>query len=683
MLSGLVALLVAVVPGLLLGFCLPAGRDRWTVWASSPVLTLGLAGVAMGWLQRAGVANGAVPVLVAELALGGLAALLAWGWRRRRHVTARAGVDPSADPSVDATAMGDLAAGRRARWWSGRRLDLVAFGVSGILTVGATWLLLGRWLAPVGWDAMNHGFLTRRILDTDSSRAVDVCVSGVVVAVEACGFYPLAANVEWAQTSLLSGATVSASMYAWALVVAPLAVTAAVYVLVRRLGGSALVAGAASTTSALLGAVWLGMYMGRLTEFAGPGLAIPVALLAVLALTSDRPRMFGALAGLGAVGILLSHSYDIVLVVVLALAVTLVSFPRRLGLRTLWGALSGVVVAVVGVLPFLQAILAAGGPRESREPIFPGQLDTAIGFFVTSPQNYVLYGYPTLLHKQISLGTPVKVALALTLAGVLLSPLSFVLRELRWARPWIVAWLVVMALGVWTTYDTGSTAQGLAGLWYGNPDRVKSMVRPFIGVIAVAGVCVAAVLVEKLVRRVVRRGLPRWMTPLTGPAVWVWLAVIGLCALTPAAWKPIRDDFSHRVQQGPSYERTYDWLAQNLDPGKTVAYDRHLQFMTWSYADDGVTPLFGIPPLEPRLQYDYRERMATFKWLAGSKSKSNGCMVDRFKIQYLVVGGPNFPTWTQHYNEKSLAKSTRVDLVRQDGPIRVYEVNSTGSACAR
>ena len=77
MLTVLAAIALATVPGGLLALALPPGRYRWAAWASAPALSLGLTAVAMGWLPRLGLPDGAVAVLVAELVLAAGAVLAA------------------------------------------------------------------------------------------------------------------------------------------------------------------------------------------------------------------------------------------------------------------------------------------------------------------------------------------------------------------------------------------------------------------------------------------------------------------------------------------------------------------------------------------------------------------------------------------------------------------------------
>jgi hypothetical protein len=83
-LTVLAALVLATAPGALLALAVPAGRDRWAAWAAAPALTLGLTGIAMGWLSRLGLPDGARAVLAGEAALAAAVVLAARLRQRRR-----------------------------------------------------------------------------------------------------------------------------------------------------------------------------------------------------------------------------------------------------------------------------------------------------------------------------------------------------------------------------------------------------------------------------------------------------------------------------------------------------------------------------------------------------------------------------------------------------------------------
>ena len=51
-------------------------------------------------------------------------------------------------------------------------------------------------------------------------------------------------------------------------------------------------------------------------------------------------------------------------------------------------------------------------------------------------------------------------------------------------------------------------------------------------------------------------------------------------------------------------------------------------------------------------------------------------------MRYVVVGTVRIAgNWGVTYNRKRLAASPNVDLVHQDGGIKIYQVNAKGAAC--
>ncbi|MET7752078.1 DUF6541 family protein, partial [Micromonospora sp. NPDC005367] len=232
--TSLVALLVAVVPGSLLGFALPPGRYRWAAWAASPALTLGLIAVAMAWLRPLGLPDGATAVLVAEIVLAGAAITLS-------RLLGRGLVEDGAEHTPL-----PLRARFRLPSVRPRPADVLGLAVPAVIAAGYGWLIAGRLAAPPGWDAMNHGYMSRRILDTGTTAITAACSSGSTDTVTSCEFYPLAANVAWAQATQLSGGAMSTVMTTWALLVGPVALAAGIYACVRALAGRPVVGGGAA-----------------------------------------------------------------------------------------------------------------------------------------------------------------------------------------------------------------------------------------------------------------------------------------------------------------------------------------------------------------------------------------------------------------------------------------------------
>jgi len=149
-----------------------------------------------------------------------------------------------------------------------------------------------------------------------------------------------------------------------------------------------------------------------------------------------------------------------------------------------------------------------------------------------------------------------------------------------------------------------------------------------------------------------------------------------------STWGPLRTDLLTRSPSNPDYAKTYAWLDRHTGHDAVVAYDRHLEFMTWSYADYDTGLLFGIPPLIKSSLSDYDQRWAVFDWLVNNKgAKPAGCLVRKFNVEYLAVGQRRMPGWSANYSRARLARSDRVRLVHQDGGLRVFQVTPAGMAC--
>ncbi|MEH0936250.1 DUF6541 family protein [Micromonospora psammae] len=695
----LIALAVAVLPGMLLGFVVPPGRHRWAAWAAAPALTLGLTTVAMGWLPKLGLPESASAVLAAELVLAGAAVLACRLGSRGRtdghgqraetaHDPGRAFEEdappgaPPAGPKWTAPVLSRLGPQSVRRAWA----DMIGLAVPAVVTVGYGWLLLGRLIAPPGWDGMNHGYFTRRILDTGSATIASACSTGSTESALSCSFYPLATNVSWAQAAELSGGRISTTMTAWSILVGPLALVAGVYAAVRLSGGRPIVAACAALAPTFLGPLWYSVSTGRITQQTGPCIGVGIAVLGALALRGPHPVRLGLLAGLAGAGLVMSHTYDVVVTAVLTVGL-LVVIRHSMSLRAVvGGAAAALVGAIAALIPFLGPLTSAKGERASNGPALPGQWSEAFDYWVTDPQRYVLLGFPPpgAAHHDVSLPT-IRIGLAITVVCLIASPLCLLFRQLRWARPWLLTGVLFTAVGIWTTSSDSAGAMLLSSLWYGVRERLRSMILPVYGLLAVAGAVAIGLAVQWLATRLVARA--RALRDSTAPgavAASVLLLVLGGLAAVPATWHPLRGEFKRRAPVGAQYTDTYRWLAANTPVGKVVAYDRHRQFMTWSYVDHDAPALFGVPPL-PTFDLDnYKRRWAAWHWLVNNpEARPAGCEVARFGVEYVVVGGGRAMPggWQQHYSQARLDATDRVRLVQQFDRIRIYRVTETGRAC--
>ena len=710
MLTTIVATILAFLPGGVLGFLVPAGRSRWAVWAAAPVLTLGLTSAGMAWLPVLGLPNSVGWVLAAELVLAAAAVcagrLIARRWAGTADGTAAGGQAAGAH-------RGTRRLGAPSSWLGGLRLergpwllDLVCLTVPMAICVGVGQLMVGRFRFPPGWDGMNHALLTRNIGVSSEWTMTSVCSTGSTVSQASCQFYPLAGNVLWAQAATLSGGHISTAMNAWAALITPLALVLALYAAVRALGGSPVAAGCAAVASALIGPIWEAMLTGRVTEEIGPVLGVAAAVLFALAVRGRYPLRLGFLAGLSTAGVLLTHTYEVLFAATLALALAVFLGGGWRARSVLRATAATGLTAVLAIAPYLGPILHAKGERATNPSASQGDFAATFEFWVTDFNRYILYGYPgpggSPIQQQVR---PVEIALWLTLGCLLASPLCFVFRPLRWARPWIAMFVLWTAVGIWTSYSASKAALFVGGLWYGTRDRLRGMIFPVYGIVTVAGACAIgmaiAVLIGWLRRRLAGQDsagrdsagrdsggrdsagrVRSWLPAATALAL---VVVLLGTALAPSSRLPLRLALAARAPDGPSYVRTFEWLAQHTDAGKVVAYDRHLEYMTWSYADYGVPLLFGIPPLPTqKLEIrDYEQRFEAWDWLVNNPAApAAGCLVRKYGIQYVVTGKDRVPGNRAHYQRARLAKSTRLDLVHSDGDLRVYQVNADGMACA-
>ena len=675
MLAGLVAVGVAIVPGALLGFALPPGTLRWVAWSAAPALSLGLTAVAIAWLPALGLPRTVDAALVAEFVLAGLLVAASVLVASRR-----------------------TSSGGRS-WWSARRgrprfSDLVAVGLPSAICVAFGVTFFGSYTQPPGWDAMYHGMLTRTILDKGTTVASAVCTTGSTQPAEACRFYPLAADVQWGQAASLSGGRVGAAMLAWESVIGPVALVVAVFVLLRLLGARAVVAGSGAASVIVLGPLWTSTLTGRITQEVAPGLAVSVVVLIVAAIRQRRGSALGAVAGIAGIavaGVLLTHTYEVLFAAVLIIAVV-VTMP---GLRVRGAVVALAITAAAGALavaPMLPAVRGAGSERANTAASMPGDVAGAFRFWIVDVRRYVLYAFPSPSAGEFPLRqAAIETGIWLTIPCLLAAPLCLAFRELRWARPWLVSWAVWTAIGIWTASSNSRAALAVAGLWYGVQERLRSMILPVYGVLTVAGAAAIALCLHRLLPLVRRRRLrrseavgrpsrrPVLIAPATCAAV---VAALVLLAATPSARGPIARDMSARTPHGPQYPATFRWLAQHIAPGHVVAYAQNLEMITWSYVDDDVGYLFGLPPVSKAAGTEYAGRWAAWDWLVGRPgARPAGCLVKRFGVEYVVAGGSRVPGFPVTYSAAELSHSPRVDLVHREGSIRIYQVNAAGTAC--
>lgn len=675
MLIDAVTLVVGLLPGLILGLALPAGRERWMTWAASPVLTLGLTSVGMAWLPTVGLPDSVGWVLGAELAVAVVVVVLARVVARRRAVSR-----PQGDPAES------------ARIQVG---DVIGFAVPAAVVAGFGQLLLGRLAYPPGWDAMNHGILMGNILQSGSTQTTSVCVTGSSVPRVSCHFYPLAMDVSWAQVAALAGARPSAAMLAWTMLIGPLAMIAALYATIRVLGGTPMIASCVALAVSVIGPMWSSLDRGRPNETFGSALGIGIVSLAVVAWRGRRPVPMGLLAGLGSAGLLITHSYDVLFVAVLAVACVLTQRCRPVIRSAGVATVAMAVATVLSIAPLIGALAGAGSERSSNEPSFSGNLHAALRYWVLTPAHYAPFGFMGRTHVPFGQAPlAVQISVLVVFGALVASPLSLVYAELRWARGWLIAAVLWTLIGIWTSVSGSSAARLLAGTWYEIVSRLLVMILPVYAVLAVAGAAAIGISVRRLSgpRRAgpapARPGVPvrpgrrriAWTPTSVGAATLAVLAIV--LALVPSSIEPTRADLATFSPVGPSYPAVYHWLADHTPPGHVVAWDLNRDFMTWAFPDQGVPVLFGITAVDPSSIQNFHQRHEAFDWLVDDPGATRaGCLVRKFRISYLATGSRHVPGFPGRDQASRAAASTRLRLVHRDGPLRVYKVTRAALRC--
>jgi hypothetical protein len=667
MLVSIAAVMVlALAPGAVLAVAAtPAhSRLRRVALAASPSVTYGVVGAAVGWSTLLGRSWPPLGILGVEAALIVAACLL-------RLLAGRLGVAPGAQIKV---------LGLRDRLRAHRN-DIAALGASVAVTMLVGWLALGGLGSPPGWDSMNHAFMARRVIDVGSALPGDVCVTGSVAPADACAFYPLAPHVVWAQAVELTGHRLSTVMLATTMVVMPVIATVGVFAVVRVCGGGSVLSACAAFLPTIVGPMWPSLVTGRLTILLGAALAPSAALLFWMAMRSPRARALATVASLGMGGVMLVHTYDVIVAGLLGLGLLITRAPKQ-RLRTWVLRTAGVGFgALTVVAPQAPGLLAASAERVVYPPARSGEFWMAVDHWLFTPGQYLatvvaeaipgaelsgptIVGHGVILSWLVSLGC---------LAGM---AASFHPR-FRWARPFAVVQALVLVIVVWIDVGTDPIRQAIASLFYGDPRRPM-----WSSVLAPAVLCLAGwtatfrVLGKGLARlpqlaapiRSVRLRFPGWVVPLS-----VTAALVAGAAWVPDTWLTRERLAARAMPNDPAYQRVGAWL--HARGGGVIADDVHRDFVTWINADDGLPVLRGMVPLAGKGKADWADRTRVWNALVWTRPGRGSCLPDRYDVRWVVVGTRHMPGGHRTYRPDRLANSPYLHLAHVDGPLWVYAVD--------
>lgn len=650
---------VCFLPGLLVGWALPRGPTRWMVWSAALPLTLGLTAISMTWLTAFGLPDGPLPVLgAAYVVVLSVVFLSRWAYVR-------------------------MGSGSEQTTWRPSRTDLLGFCAASVLALGVGYVIVGRGHYASGWDAMNHAFFTRRMIDTASTSMDAVCVTGQPNPQQACGFYPLAADVLWAQIAQLSGGTVGKSMVAFSAVAAPLAMVSAVFAASRRLGAQPLTATAVAVMPVFVGPLWNAVRTGRLTEQAIPCCVVAVALLMASAVRGPERSRVGLLAGITVAGVVLSHTYDVLFAATVAAAI-LVLLKGRLRAA---GILSGAAALLVGLAPVLPQLASAGGERSAVKPAF-ADLAASLDFWIYDVKRYLPFGFPppnSYLPAPSTTGTVI--ISTMVIVGLCAAPLAFAHRSLRFAWPLLISGVIWTVIGIWTGFSDGRLATAISGLWYGAPERPRSMIMAVYGPTALAGLTALALTGYAGIRALVpsrtqrAQGTQRAHARTVVSSAVVVAVTVAVCGLLPATWRPIRADIRNRTPNPTSLEAAGAWLRVHLQPGEVVAGSYNAEYVPWLYADQGIPTFFGIGALKGSAQMDTVARDSSYAHLMGMTSKNAPACPQEWPIGYVITSTRTVPDVPLGYTTQGILQAGHLERVATFPPLTIWQPTRDAWQC--
>lgn len=548
------------VPGAALGAA--AGLRKWRLATTAPLFTYALAGLAGPLYALVGLRWSAASFLIGAALVIAAVVGVRWWLRRRRP--------PAYDDGASAW-------GLRVSAGVGIAIA-VAFGI-GIVAILGGIVSLGA--LPQDWDAAFHANGIRLIMDTGDGglfamARVNWYEDGIHV------FYPNAYHLLAAVTGELTGADIPTILNAHTVLI-PGMIGFALAGMIHRLGGSAVLAGAAALAVAATSSFYDLLWRGPLLPFATGVALIPIAVVLlrdVLDAPGLRARIApAALLALGAAGLLCLHPAVLISAVLFAIPFLVQHWWARPAaiLRDV-GALAaaGVVAIVLSLLQIRGSLSSASNLETITWPADLSASDAVGKIFIYAHGGPPQWG----------------LALALVLGLVTFRALG--------AMRWLAASAAIFgALFVITASSETAWAKAITGLWWNDRWRLIALTALPLAVIAAHGV-------DQAYRRLVRLGgaaltygrdrLPRWTVAV--PAVAASLLLLAFFGLATRGFYIGQDQFRMKTNtgNGPAVSRTelagMYAAAAFVPPGSRVLNDRG-DGSAWMYALTGLRPVAG------------------------------------------------------------------------------------------
>jgi hypothetical protein len=541
------------VPGALV--LTAAGSRGWFLAAAAPLATYGLAGVGGPAAAALGLPWRWWTVLLVALIATAVAVVL------RRLAS------PAERPAL-------------APWHRAAHLATgLATGLAALL--GATAVLVGiRTLTaiPQDWDAAFHANGIRWIVDTG-----DGSLSGMSqvnwYGTTASQYYPNAYHLVAATMADLTGRDIPSVLNANTVLIPGVAALATA-ALIRRLGGSAVLAGAAAVVLVGTTAFYDMLWRGPLLPFA-MGVALIPALILVLAefLRPDRLRdrtAIGPVLALTTVGMLALHPGTLIAAVVFGLGYLAARWweqPRRVLPELLALAVFGAVTAVFAMPHILGSLRSVG--------------EGAVGWPAeTTPEGAI---GATVLFSHAADSRQLWLSVVLVLGLLAFGRLG----PLRWM---VAPAVVFVALFVLAASSDAPVVEAVTRPWWNDAYRLIGIAVVPLAVFAGHGIVTIARAITAVARRAVPALRARHLTlPVAGTAAAVALG--GYLVVTDGdylARNEIR--MQNNVGDGPALSpveiQGLEVLGTMAGPSQRVMNDRG-DGSVWMYALTGARPVAG------------------------------------------------------------------------------------------
>jgi hypothetical protein len=537
----------------------------------------------------------------------------------------------------------------------------IGFGLLGVsvllgLSIWVPGGMSGQFNTPPNKDSATHGFLTERIIRTESVASSDVVVSDPRGGSAAAEYYPLGMHASLALAARMTGASDAALLTAITVLFAALVLPLGLFALTRMLVPELpLAAGFAAVLGQMLGAFpYEPFAWGGLTLIVGMAM-LPV-LLTVLFRTVTSGWSRGAM-GLSALLVFaLFNVYVSVLVFMFFLLALLVVERAWLERSTRALGTAARRLAVVGgvalglSLPVLVGVLGGVSERSGVTTTRVAPLGEALGrvlsmAYIAQPATW----------------------LAILAAGGI--------AVMLWQRKlvaWAIGTVVVVALATIAETSHGTISQALTLPWYHEAERITFNAIYFVSVFGAVALAVICDVLCRIDRR-------RTVWALSGAVIAVLVATWFV-----AGGRSVRED-RHLIQTayrlsslvGPDQIAAFDYLGKRMPHDGLVLVDGNLDGGLWMYATAGVNPMFGAVPSDTAIlrRPDLRERALLRDHLSalGSDPRLEP-LLKKYGVRYVYFGSRTYWPYIPGWNLPELLRNPRLGQVFHRGSAYVFEI---------